>query len=1074
MTLSLCLIVRDVEEHLGTCLASVEKYVDEIIIVDTGSKDGTRAIAQAHGAKVYDFTPDTHPDGFMLDDEKTGAPPPYTGELFLADFSGARNLSFEKATKDYVFWIDSDDVVVGAENLPAILRDLEGQRLGSAWLRYDYSFSNGKPNCQLWRERIMRRGTAKWVNPIHEICLVSQDTVHKNYDSVTITHRRDELKTPRSMAHRNYKVLRRQYEQTKDKPDPRTLFYLGNETRFHSQDEAIGYYEKYLELSGWDEERAVARILLGQIHEAGGELEKAFKAYSSAALDFPANPDALFSLARIAYKKGNWVRCVQLTEQGFSLGDPVSPIMYNPLDRSYHPHTYYNVALNNLGRVADALKSCEDGLRAIPADHNLRFNHDLYSAYLEKNPQAKQAVTPKAIALAVTGNPIEGVPDLPHDATTAFAIYVWKEMLRHDEVVKAKDFLESLPYFMDDSPYVLEAKRKTEELYSKVATDEQIKAYYGTLHLVEEARPLQLGDIPKEWSQYPRWAFIKRHFEEKKGLRFIELGCQDGWICNRVAKMGHSGVAVDFSDGHLAIARRNAEAFNLDMTYVKGFISEVPKLISEKFDVVICTEVIEHYVDPQELLTVLQGLLKPGGDLLLSTPKGAWLQGQQGVWLGGTSYSHAWDAPREHIRAFSPSGLRKTLEEKFDVLSCFAWPMPKPDVPNQASLIAHCKKRTPSVPYDGPTGLQLDIIIWTGPAWEWWSPMSPYEEGTGGSELACVEMARRFAKQGHKVRVFSDCPNRDGLYDGVEYRHFGAMGDVECDVFISSRQPNVVLQRSVKAKAKFLWVHDIHVGADGSEMNSALLEFDRVLCLSNWHKQFFCQTYPWLDPSRVLVTRNGVNLDRFPYPERSRGNRLIYTSSANRGLGLLLELLPRIRQHVPDVELDIFYGFDVWKRAAAGNPAELEEIAQLESKVAATEGAHARGRASQQDLAKAWLKAKVWAYPTWFTETSCISAMEAQGSGCVPVTTALAALNETVASGILVEPPLDENYKNSFVNAVVKLLTDEPYRQKYVGAGREFAEGLSWDSLARDWEEMFFRVIEDAKVNPMHEFNSCA
>ena len=49
------MIVRDEEEVLGRCLDSVRKLVDEIIIVDTGSRDRTKEAAAAYTDKIYDF-----------------------------------------------------------------------------------------------------------------------------------------------------------------------------------------------------------------------------------------------------------------------------------------------------------------------------------------------------------------------------------------------------------------------------------------------------------------------------------------------------------------------------------------------------------------------------------------------------------------------------------------------------------------------------------------------------------------------------------------------------------------------------------------------------------------------------------------------------------------------------------------------------------------------------------------------------------------------------------------------------------------------------------------------------------
>ena len=83
-TISLCMIVKDEEAVLDKCLKSVHDLVDEIIIVDTGSTDKTKEIAKKYTDKIYDFK-------------------------WVDDFAKARNYSFSKATKDYIFWLDADD-----------------------------------------------------------------------------------------------------------------------------------------------------------------------------------------------------------------------------------------------------------------------------------------------------------------------------------------------------------------------------------------------------------------------------------------------------------------------------------------------------------------------------------------------------------------------------------------------------------------------------------------------------------------------------------------------------------------------------------------------------------------------------------------------------------------------------------------------------------------------------------------------------------------------------------------------------------------------------------------------------
>ena len=84
--LTLCMIVRDEEERLGRCLESVQGLVDEIVVVDTGSSDGTVALAEGYGAKIGHFT-------------------------WCDDFAAARNASLALATGDFVLWLDADDIL---------------------------------------------------------------------------------------------------------------------------------------------------------------------------------------------------------------------------------------------------------------------------------------------------------------------------------------------------------------------------------------------------------------------------------------------------------------------------------------------------------------------------------------------------------------------------------------------------------------------------------------------------------------------------------------------------------------------------------------------------------------------------------------------------------------------------------------------------------------------------------------------------------------------------------------------------------------------------------------------------
>ncbi len=86
ITISLCMIVKNEEKLLARCLDSVAPFMDELIIVDTGSTDRTKEIAARYTDKIYDFQ-------------------------WIDDFSAARNFAFSKASMEYIYSADADEVL---------------------------------------------------------------------------------------------------------------------------------------------------------------------------------------------------------------------------------------------------------------------------------------------------------------------------------------------------------------------------------------------------------------------------------------------------------------------------------------------------------------------------------------------------------------------------------------------------------------------------------------------------------------------------------------------------------------------------------------------------------------------------------------------------------------------------------------------------------------------------------------------------------------------------------------------------------------------------------------------------
>jgi glycosyltransferase involved in cell wall biosynthesis len=362
----------------------------------------------------------------------------------------------------------------------------------------------------------------------------------------------------------------------------------------------------------------------------------------------------------------------------------------------------------------------------------------------------------------------------------------------------------------------------------------------------------------------------------------------------------------------------------------------------------------------------------------------------------------------------------------------------------------------------------LDIVFYAGNGIEEYTPETIKRTGIGGSELMLCEMTKRLAALGHKVRVYNSCGNGEGTYDGVQYFKTEKYGNLDCDVLIASRDCRAIDDAyAIKAKLKLIWVHDLCIN---NYKNEIVLKADKVLALSNFHKQFLMNLHN-LNSEHIITTRNGLDPTRFENKNIKRNRfKCISSSSPDRYLPILLHIWPRIKQQVPQAELHICYGFKNWEYAAQWDKGQADLIVHLKNKLEEMKsiGVVFHDRLSQDQLANEFLSAGCWLYSNWFSETFCISAVEAQAAGLRVITSPIAALNEVVADrGTLISGEwTSQDYQDRFVDATVIALlkeddSDRETIQNYV------KQHYSLDILADEWSDMFYNLIELKKINPL-------
>lgn len=348
------------------------------------------------------------------------------------------------------------------------------------------------------------------------------------------------------------------------------------------------------------------------------------------------------------------------------------------------------------------------------------------------------------------------------------------------------------------------------------------------------------------------------------------------------------------------------------------------------------------------------------------------------------------------------------------------------------------------------------VVFYCGRAWEDWGPKS-VEKGIGGSEEAVIHMAKELCKLGHEVTVFNSCGEQEGVHDGVRYlNYFKFNRNDEFDVLITWR--NSALKYGLKANKKILWIHDVPAYILNDYDEKAFT--DMAIVLSEYHKSLLVDKFP---EEKIFVSSNGVNLADFVFekPIARNPKRMIYASSHERGIQHLLEAWPEIKREVPEAELHMFYGWNTHDKMVKEGACD-GKLKKIIEPLTHQDGVIDHGRVGHKQLAEEYAKSGIWVYPSHFPEISCIAAMKAQVSGCVPITTDFAALKETVKAGIVIPGNAsDPNVFYEWRMALIEMLKNVDAQEEVRELVKKKSSGFSWEAVAKQWSQELFPKMMD-------------
>lgn len=354
-----------------------------------------------------------------------------------------------------------------------------------------------------------------------------------------------------------------------------------------------------------------------------------------------------------------------------------------------------------------------------------------------------------------------------------------------------------------------------------------------------------------------------------------------------------------------------------------------------------------------------------------------------------------------------------------------------------------------------------------------WSGSSILAEGVGGSETYIIEMSRNIAKiTNYDTYVFCRT-DQEEIFDGVKYRNikdyipFINQNKVHT-VIISRYSEYIKVTQENDVDNIYFVIHDLLPSGNIIPLHESL---KGIFCMSEWHKEYFLNIFPTLR-DKTFIFPNGINVDEYQSNNfKKKKHCFIYSSFANRGLVHLLRMFPKIREKLPDATLRVFCDT---KNNYVQNVAkdDMDEIEKL--LVEQKEWVTNYGWVPKDILRKHWMESEIWLYPCTFSETFCITAIEAAMSKTLAISIDLAALNNTIGDrGILISgDPKTTEWQEIAITSLLEVLDDEQKMIELLEKNYKWTLGYDWKILAAKFVNDYFRHNYDLDYAGMLNWSS--
>lgn len=271
-----------------------------------------------------------------------------------------------------------------------------------------------------------------------------------------------------------------------------------------------------------------------------------------------------------------------------------------------------------------------------------------------------------------------------------------------------------------------------------------------------------------------------------------------------------------------------------------------------------------------------------------------------------------------------------------------------------------------------------------------------------------------------------------------------------------------------ETKVRVLWLHDLPEDPESHHLaNGGWKKFARLVFVSNWQMQQYIKAYD-IPHSRCIVMANAI----YPIEQHEKPSdkiSLAYWSTPHRGLNILVPVFEKLAEKHDNIELNVFSSFSLYGWGERDEPYKpLFEQCEAHPRI------NYYGALPNDELREYLKNQHILAFPSTWTETSCLVLMEAMSAGMLCVHSNLGALFETAANWTTMyqyQEDVQEHAAHFYhnLNDAIGYLNDESIQSR-LASQKGYADVFyNWEIRAKQWEALLQSLVNEPRELPKDE-----